>query len=1179
MEISALRCLYWNIHGISSRILGEKNEDPEFLRIIASFDVICISELHTNKTISIPGFYLKKQKFRAKKHKGPKIGGGIAVYINQNLANNFRLIQNENDDSIWIRSLGTDETILGFYYCSPDYGNSDFFEVVNSEIEKFNNGKNTFIFGDFNARTKTVCENIVHDKYDKDLGIHSKMTDLPLPRNSEDMKLVNTRGKDFVDICRINDLSIANGRTLGDLFGKFTCHQKAGSSVVDYLITPYKTLHKLLEFRVGGIHPLLSDHSPIMTSIRLNNTIQCDQEQHIQMVDLPSKFIWDSDSTASFTEKLSSEDCKQRAEILLSKENLKMEDIKMFLMDTAKDSKIRKTKSNRRKKDKPWFDKDCAELKNEITACGKYLRSDPDNVCNREKLYILKRKLRNAVRKNKTEYKKTIINDMCSDLSNKQQKKYWNGLRKLEGRIDEQKYIPDFTLVNHFQELLFDDKITLEFDRQDKNQGPLDYPISLEELNMATKILKNGKGTGIDLIRNEMLVPLVKLYPKLILRAFNDILDENGSLSKDWLHSLVSAIHKKGAKEDPDNYRGISLMSCLGKLFLTIINNRLTEFCIAKGLISPCELGFVQGNRTSDPHIILQNLLRKYCHKRGKRLYGCFVDFSKAFDCVPRDILMKKLQDRGINGKVLEIIKTLYLEDTASIKVGDTYSPPFKTNRGVRQGCVLSPLLFVLFLSDLQEILDDSKDNVKLDGETEISCLMWADDILILSETEEGLQKKLHALERYSKANKLTVNTKKTQCMVFNKTGRLLKNHKFTYNNTILECVREYKYLGFLVTPSGEITSGLKDLRNRTMKALGKMKTTLGAFFLHDISNTIHLYTYVIRPILLYCSDFWGCLKQPKNNPIETFHTMFCKQLLGVRKQTNNDAALNELGLLPISIHATKIAIRNWERIQDGKANTLLITSHYNAFEENLPWTSNVRNIFALNGLLETYINKVDGIEDDSGTETMSNLLFMRMVDQYNQNSFGTINTSNKLRVYKQLKTEPGRETYLSEVQISKHRRAMTKLRMSSHSLEIERGRWYDDTEPEDRVCHFCQVNGVKKVEDEAHFLISCPQYKELREKLLPSRILKNPGLNSEEKLIKILSDKDSLKSTAKFICQAFEDRKTGLDVLTTIEDLVQCTEKIHTANSSSSSVNKHDSYMIKSSSEDGMKITLARIF
>ena len=114
---------------------------------------------------------------------------------------------------------------------------------------------------------------------------------------------------------------------------------------------------------------------------------------------------------------------------------------------------------------------------------------------------------------------------------------------------------------------------------------------------MATKILKNGKGTGIDIIRNEMLVPLVELYPKLVLRAFNAILEEHGALCKDWLHSLVSAIHKKGAKEDPDNYTGgIYLMSCLGKLFLTIINNRLTEFCVSKGLISPSDLGFVHGN-------------------------------------------------------------------------------------------------------------------------------------------------------------------------------------------------------------------------------------------------------------------------------------------------------------------------------------------------------------------------------------------------------------------------------------------------------------------------------------------------------------------------------------------------------------------------------------------------------
>ena len=166
MQGTKLRCLYWNIHGISSKIIGDKNNNPEFLKNVSEYDVICISELHTNDTVSIPGFYLKKQKFRPKKNRSPKIGGGIAVYINQKLGGNFWLIPNENVDSIWIRSMESDETVLGFYYCSPDYGDSDFYEVVQDEIEKFSNSRNTFIFGDFNARTKNECENITQDKYD-----------------------------------------------------------------------------------------------------------------------------------------------------------------------------------------------------------------------------------------------------------------------------------------------------------------------------------------------------------------------------------------------------------------------------------------------------------------------------------------------------------------------------------------------------------------------------------------------------------------------------------------------------------------------------------------------------------------------------------------------------------------------------------------------------------------------------------------------------------------------------------------------------------------------------------------------------------------------------------------------------------------------------------------------------
>ena len=793
MEKRQIRCLYWNLHGITSKILGDKNNDPNFLKIIAHFDVICLSELHTNKYISIPGFSPKKQKFRDKKHRGPKIGGGIAVYVKQNIEKNFKIIPNNNVDSIWLKTFSSEEeTHLGFFYCSPDDGNSNFFEVVSYEIAKLNTVKNTYIFGDFNARTKTVCENITHNKFDEHLGEENKLESLPPSRNSQDMKIVNKRGKEFLDICRINDLVIANGRTVGDLFGKYTCHQARGSSVVDYLLTPCQNLRNLMEFKVGELHPLLSDHCPIEANIKLDTNLKVNMEQ-LEMETLPNSFIWEDDSAANFTQRLISDECRLLVEALMDKEHLRMEDIRDLLINVAKGSNIKTTNNNRKhkkKRDKPWFDDECRDLKAAISKCGKDLRFQPHNTGTRERLYILKKQLRNLVRRNRTKYETAVVNQMCENMSKGEQKKYWKTLRKLDKSEDYASYIPDVQLVNHFKELLQVEETTVSSERPENIQaGTLDYPLSNQELEVASKILKAGKGTGLDTIRNEMLTPLLTFYPSLIKRAFDDILTRHKTLSKDWLHSLITAVHKKGAKDDPNNYRGISLMSCLGKLFLTVINNRLVKFSLDRGLLSTGQLGFVIGNRTSDPHIILQNILQKYCHKGKKKLFGCFVDFSKAFDTVPRDILLQKLKDRGINGRVLEIIQTLYQEDYASVKIGTTFSPPFKTNIGVRQGCVLSPLLFNIFLSDLQPILDSCRDNVNIDENTKISCFLWADDILMLSETAEGLQSKLFKLEEYCKTNKLTVNTDKTQYMISNKTSRLLKNYNFEYKKEV------YNYL------------------------------------------------------------------------------------------------------------------------------------------------------------------------------------------------------------------------------------------------------------------------------------------------------------------------------------------------------------------------------------------------
>ena len=120
----------------------------------------------------------------------------------------------------------------------------------------------------------------------------------------------------------------------------------------------------------------------------------------------------------------------------------------------------------------------------------------------------------------------------------------------------------------------------------------------------------------------------------------------------------------------------------------------------------------------------------------------------------------------------------------------------------------------------------------------------------MFSDSETGLQNMLNLLQTYSKENHLTVNTKKTKCMIFNKNGRLLLR-PFYLNDTRLECVRVYKYLGFMITPSGEINTGLKDLRDRAFRAFMKIRRDLGPNFNQDIPLILSLIDSLVKPILL----------------------------------------------------------------------------------------------------------------------------------------------------------------------------------------------------------------------------------------------------------------------------------------------------------------------------------------
>ena len=191
--------------------------------------------------------------------------------------------------------------------------------------------------------------------------------------------------------------------------------------------------------------------------------------------------------------------------------------------------------------------------------------------------------------------------------------------------------------------------------------------------------------------------------------------------------SIILPLYKKGDRLNVDNYRGITILSCLGKLFTAFVNERLTKFTDKHGIIGPEQAGFRAGFSTMDHVLAFKLLIDLYLHKK-KRLYVAFIDYSKAFDRIDRVCLWDKILSQNVTGKMFQVIFNLYKQAKSCVKVNGSKSEFFPCMTGVRQGENLSPLLFAMYLSDLSKELGDSYNglsNIKELGET----LLQDDDV------------------------------------------------------------------------------------------------------------------------------------------------------------------------------------------------------------------------------------------------------------------------------------------------------------------------------------------------------------------------------------------------------------------------------------------------------------------
>lgn len=1155
----------WNIHGLND----EKIKCESFKNFLSKMHLIGIVETwcDSGESFDIPGFIPVCHSNRIKHKKARRNSGGVELYIKEELNNGIKKQNSSHKDIIWAKldkkffNMKKD-TYIGIIYFSPEKKEKktknnkdeepknkkpsskniddiqDRYAYLLRDIEHYSKLGDILLQGDFNGYTNTNKDFIIADNRnfplleDKYYKVDKKMI-----RNNTDPKLPNPSGKLLLELCKESGLRIVNGRTNGDLQGKFTCYTYNGCSTVDYAVASIDLIRTISTFKVHELTPL-SDHCPISCTL-LTCFKNTEKYIHKPKLDpLPGKFIWNEEAINNYTTNIQSQSVKQKLNDFLIKDYKDCDEavntFNTILYDTAKSSAkfIRRNQINNvnKKYKKPYYTDSCHDLKITVKKYCWLVNKHPENGAYRKEYYSYKSKYRRLCKKEEKNYKTEVCDKISQNIKNDPQT-FWNLINKLN-RMSEDKSDQVFNeteFTTFFKKLnlskndnnSFHNTITRELKdkliemNNNRDEHILNNEFTTDEIIKAIKTIKNGKSAGIDYISNEMIKPCIQTLVKPLCKLFN-LIFQSGNFPKIWNESYISLIHKKGDKSDPNNYRGISITSNLGKLFNKIVHNRLYNFIEMNNLISKNQIGFKPKARTADHIFTLKSIVDNY-KLRKKKVFTAFIDLKKAFDTVWRDGLFYILINHKIPYKLFNIIHSMYQNTNCRIKFPNGLSPHFPSTCGVKQGDVLSPTLFNIFINGLISELDNRSINPIAIGDINITALMYADDIILMSETPEGLQKSLNILNNFCISWKLDINKQKSKIMVFNSNGKSFTN-QFKIENETLETVKSYCYLGIVFNYTGNLNLCKSMLKEKGRKAWFKIKKT---FSLDNSCCVLEkLFDTLVVPILLYGSEVWGISNNYKDSsPYESLHLKFMKEILGVNCKTSNIACLAETNRVPLHLKVQTNIIKFLIHIL--KSTESLVYEIFMNVKHNSIWMTQVKNMLNKLGFgnLNSDLNKI---------ESHQSHILLRIQDQYKQSMNSSLTSNGKLSFYRKVHIPHKRLPYLDIIKNKSDRSIISKFRTSSHILAVEKGR-HNDVDRSQRLCISCNEG---EVEDEHHFFSKCPHYYQQRTNFIKTlkKYIKVPCTNIplSIKIISILlnnTSRDLLKITIKYMKDCWQHR------------------------------------------------------
>lgn len=914
-------------------------------------------------------------------------------------------------------------------------------------------------------------------------------------RRSQDARgTVNSSGRRLLELCIRLGMRIANGRVRGDEAGSLTfVGRGGGSSVIDYVLASPSLMPLIQQLRVAPAPE--TDH----LAVHLLVTVALLVVPPRAPLPAPPPRMMGDDRLLRWRDLVSSQDCSdhlaelQAIALTVSDQQALLTvcgRFDAFIGETwaASSDSTRPTQQaarqpchRHRDQSARWFTAELARLRIDASRAMRVgARS--------EEALRLRRAYQRTLRRTRRAYIRRRSVALALQFR-AEPRKFWSCFSSRGGQAPP---IEVEHMTAHFRQLFEQPSDTAAAESADEvsaalshriaaDSSILDRPFTVAEVTAGILCLQRCKAS-VGLLTLDALrlapMPLVDC----VVALFNACV-RAGTLPPDWALCRITPIHKGGDATVPGNYRGIAVSTVLAKLYASLLTRRLSEWTERHHLRAVGQAGFRAAHNTADHMLILRTLIESSRAAR-KPLFVCFVDFRKAYDSVPRDLLWRKLQSLGVTGWCLAAIQALYAVVPLVIQGAPAGTMPFHSHLGVKQGCPLSPLLFGIYIDDLESAFASSDVDLDLPtlGGRPVPPLLYADDLGLVSHSQAGLQAQMHLLREYSGLWRIFVNVAKTRGMVFQHPGSVAVSLHLTYDGSEVEAVDAFCYLGVVfhrTAPFSDAGLVRAATGHTAVMAMTRRCRELG---IHDPALRLRLFDALVRPVMLYGIEVWGphSLGQV-DAQFEREHRGFLRRLIGVRHGTPSAVVLAELGRYPLTVLATVQVCKYWNRLMAMDEGRLVRLAFLESVRlAALPtrhairasWAAQVASLLAVTPLPATGPRHIDIKAALSALQrryltSVSDSALPRV-----QMYVGQIAAPLRIGSYRMA-------SYLKEVSSRAQLRHLAQLRTGSHQLRVETGRWERPMVSRDeRFCRRC-LSG--EVDDEHHMVFDCPALEEVR--------------------------------------------------------------------------------------------------